>query len=249
MVSYFDHLVGRLIEDLERLGLCENTLIAVTSDHGEMLGEHGMWFKRTFFEDAMRVPLIWRGPGVAAGRRVAQVVSLLDLYPTLVDLAGPSGGRCAFEGAEGRSFRTLLNKRGRQWKDLAVGEYCGEGAIAPMRLLRKGPWKYVHVHGEAPLLFHLADDPFEQRSRIGDPAVAPIEAAMREELLEGWDGEALRRRIIADQRRRRLLHAALTTGKATPWDFTPSFPGAERYVRRYNAQETTRRKLVRPAQP
>ncbi|MCX7011557.1 MAG: choline-sulfatase [Candidatus Sumerlaeota bacterium] len=244
MVSYFDALVGQLLADLERLGLAGNTIVAVTTDHGEMLGEHGMWFKRTFFEDAMRVPLIWRGPGIPAGRIVKQIVSLLDLYRTLVDLSGVPDAQCAFEGVEGASFRHLLEGRKGEWKDRAVGEYTGEGAIQPMRLLRKGPWKYVNVWNEPPLLFNLEDDPREQRNRIGDPEVARIEEAMREELLAGYDGEALRERIVADQRRRRGLHAALMMGKATPWDFTPTFPGHEKYVRKWDAQETTRRKLV-----
>ena len=62
MVSYFDRQVGRLLAELERLGLAENTVVVITSDHGEMLGEHGMWFKRTYFDPATRVPLLFRGP-------------------------------------------------------------------------------------------------------------------------------------------------------------------------------------------
>ncbi|MGY8674993.1 MAG: sulfatase-like hydrolase/transferase, partial [Verrucomicrobiia bacterium] len=89
MVSYFDHQVGGLVAELERLGLDENTIIVVTSDHGEMLGERGMWFKRTYFENSVKVPLIFAGTdAVGSGLRMQKEVSLVDLMPTFLDLAG-----------------------------------------------------------------------------------------------------------------------------------------------------------------
>ena len=77
MVSYFDHCAGELIDELERLGLADDTVVLITSDHGEMLGEHGMWFKRTFFDPSARVPLVVAGPGVAGGVRGRQFAQRL----------------------------------------------------------------------------------------------------------------------------------------------------------------------------
>src|SRR5205823_6951671 len=86
--SYFDDKLGGLVGEVERLGLAGSTIVLVTSDHGDMCGERGMWFKRTVREWAARVPLVFAGAGVATGRRVLPNVSLVDLFPTTLDLAG-----------------------------------------------------------------------------------------------------------------------------------------------------------------
>ena len=121
-------------------GLAENTIVILTSDHGEMLGERGLWYKMSFFEGAGRVPLVVAAPGRFAPRRVGASVSLLDLLPTLVDL---SGGDASSLGAtiDGRSLAPHLH--GRAGHDEAIGEYLAEGAIAPMVMIRRGR---VQVH-------------------------------------------------------------------------------------------------------
>src|SRR5258708_36883403 len=88
MVSYCDDLLGRLVATLAALGLDRNTLLVVTADHGDMLGERGLWYKMNFFDGAVRVPLVMYGPGVGAGQRIAEPVSHLDLLPTLLALTG-----------------------------------------------------------------------------------------------------------------------------------------------------------------
>ena len=103
-VSFVDAQVGIVLESLEKLGLRDNTLIVFTSDHGYHLGEHGLWQKMSLFEESARVPLIIAAPGGRAGVAVKHTVELVDLMPTLCDLAGVPVPK----GADGRSLAALL---------------------------------------------------------------------------------------------------------------------------------------------
>jgi len=241
MVSYLDHQVGRLTVELERLGLAEDTVLLVTSDHGEMLGEHGMWFKRTYFDPSAAVPLVFRGPGIERNRRVTQTVSLVDLFPTLLDLAGLECPDAAEDTIDGHSLCGLLAGASEGWKDYAVGEYFSEGVCQPMRMAVGGGLKYVYVHHEAPQLFDLRTDPDELHNCVTDPAHAGPLARLEELVKDGWDPEALREQVIDSQRRRRLVHEAMGQGQAPNWDAPPHLDPADRYVRRWDAQETSRR--------
>ena len=87
-ISYLDAKLGQLLRSLEETGLRDSTVVILTSDHGDMLGERGMWFKQTFFDPAMRVPLIVSWPGELQARRMSANVSLLDLLPTFLELGG-----------------------------------------------------------------------------------------------------------------------------------------------------------------
>src|SRR5205814_5460322 len=96
-ISYVDERIGQILAALHGAGLAEDTIVIFTADHGEMLGERGLWYKMSFFDGSARVPLIVRGPGVAAGRQ-ARPVSQLDLAPTLAELAGLDAEPWGFEG-------------------------------------------------------------------------------------------------------------------------------------------------------
>jgi choline-sulfatase len=223
MVSYWDDKVGALLAELERLGLADDTAILVLSDHGEMLGEHGMWFKRTFYERAVRVPLIAAWPGRwAAGRCIDEVVSLVDLFPTVLELADPPGRDEVAGELDGDSLAPLLEGRGAERERPAVFEYCGEGALHPMRAIVRGRHKYVHVHSQEPLLFDLASDPHEQINLRGRPETGSLEARLREELLADWDAAETERRVLDSQRDRKLILEAQSRGRHEPWDYRPS---------------------------
>jgi choline-sulfatase len=222
MISYVDDKVGELLAVLDRLGLRDDTLVLFTSDHGDMMGEHGMWFKRTFHEWSARVPLIVSRPGSQAGRRVSQVVSLVDLFSTLLDLAGLPPAEHALDG---HSFAAGVDGPLTNWKDSAVIEYFGEGLIAPMRCIRQGRYKYVHVHGCPPLLFDLQADPLEQDNLAGRPEYTRIEVDLRCAVLRDFDSPTVHAAILRSQQDRLMMWKALSKGRVQPWAWPVETPG------------------------
>ena len=239
MVSYFDSKVGELVAELARLGLAENTVIVVTSDHGEMMGEHGMWFKRTYFDPSTRVPLVFSGPDrYVLRQRVRGAVSLVDLFPTFLELAGLEDRQAVQETIDGDSLCGFLSGMSRPVKDYALSEYYSEGVFQPMRMVVRDRVKYVYVHEETPQLFDLACDPLELRNCIQDPAYAGRLAELRGLAHDNWDPGAMREAVIENQRRRRIINEAMKHGRGEHWDVQPHFTAAEQYVRRYDSQRT-----------
>jgi choline-sulfatase len=222
MLGYCDSLLGRLLERLEVLGLRDDTLVVVTSDHGDMLGERGLWYKMVFFERAIRVPLVCAGPGLPAGRRVSAPVSHLDLMPTFTAIAGGAAA------CDGRSLLPLLADETGAAREV-VGEYMAEGYDHPLVMLRREHWKFIHSEAEGSFLYDLAADPQERRN-IAD---SDLGHALREEVERRWDLAALREAVLASQRRRRLIHGSLIQGRVAPWDFEPRENAAEAYWRNY----------------
>jgi choline-sulfatase len=222
MLSYCDSLLGRLLERLDVLGLSDNTVVVVTSDHGDMLGERGLWYKMVFFERAIRVPLIFAGPGIPTARRVPEPVSHLDLLPTLNSLAG---GEAA---GDGRSLLRLFSGDRDPTREV-VGQYMGEGYDHPLIMLRRAGWKFIHSESEGSFLYDLAADP-QERHNIADSEHG---RSLRAEVARRWNLAALREAVLASQRKRRLIHAALTSGRVAAWDFEPREKAAEAYWRNY----------------
>lgn len=223
MVSYVDDKVGEILHELKRMKLLDNTIIILVSDHGEMLGEHGMWFKRTFYDPAAKVPLIFSWPGhFPSGKRIEQVVSLVDLGSTLMELAGVPDADSWLEELAGDSFRQLLYGEDKDWKNEAICEYCGEGPVHPMLALRQGSYKYVHVHENEPLLFDLDKDPHETRNVYGETGYEKIGEELRSRVLREFDFVQMEARILQSQKERLLLHQALQTGERTSWDHIPT---------------------------
>ncbi|MDP6038138.1 MAG: choline-sulfatase [Candidatus Latescibacteria bacterium] len=237
MVSYFDHQVGRLVRELERLGLAENTVIVVTSDHGEMLGEHGMWYKRTYFDPSTRVPLIFCEPGVQEGQRVREAVSLVDLFPTFLDLGGLKDFEAVQETVDGDSLCEVLAGNRSDWKDFALSEYYSEGVCQPMRMGVSGGLKYVYVHDEIPQLFDLRNDCNEESNCVDDLAYADRLDVLKRQVHEGWDPVAMRKEVVASQQRRHVINEA----QKDTWDVQPSFDASKQYVRGEGASDASRR--------
>ena len=233
MTSYVDDKVGELLAELERFGMERDTIVIFTSDHGDMVGERGMWFKRIHYEWSIRVPFIVSAPGrYPAGRRVERNVSLVDLYPSILEMAGLEFPPDLPHQLDGRSWVPLLHGDDPSWPDAVIVENYAEGTIKPIRTLIKGRHKYVHVHDHPPLLYDLDRDPNEWRNVVDDPAYAEVAASMRAQLLEGWDGAETERKILESQRLRAFLKAALQRGTFTPWDYQPFRDASRTYVRR-----------------
>ncbi|CAD0183455.1 Choline-sulfatase [Ruegeria sp. THAF57] len=229
-VSYFDSKVGAMVRALKDIGELNNTLVVVTADHGDMLGERGLWYKMNFFEHSARVPLIMAGPGVAKGV-AGNACSLVDLLPTFVDIAGGTADMFG-EPVDGRSLLPLA--RGEYDPvDEAIGEYCAEMTPYPVFMIRRGALKYIHCDPDPPQLYDLALDPHEKTNLAADPAYASDAKQFAAEVAERWDSESLRADVIATQKSRRALHAAMEAGAGEAWDFNPPRDASQEYVRNH----------------
>ncbi len=166
LCSLIDDQIGRILAVLEELGQAENTIIVFLSDHGDYMGAHRLLLKGIpAFEEAYRVPLILNGPGIPAGRQIEQIVSLLDLAPTLVELT--TGGK--FD-CHGRSLVPLLQGDQPDWPAEAFAECHGQRFYYTQRVLWRDNLKYVFNGFDEDELYDLAADPHELRNLAGDPA-------------------------------------------------------------------------------
>jgi choline-sulfatase len=190
-----DARIGEVLKALKDNGLDKNTLILYTSDHGDQLGERGHWWKHTFYDDSVKVPLIVAGDALngASGRR-HQLVDLLDVSASLCDLADAP----ALPGCDGRSFAPLLSNPEAPWDNRVFSEYCmdiapvwSDGEALQHRMLRDGDWKLNYYHGYPSQLFNLADDPDELNDLAGHPLCREKLQSMLKILLAGWDPEAI----------------------------------------------------------
>jgi choline-sulfatase len=243
MISYVDRKFGELLNALAETGLADDTVVIVTADHGDMLGERGLWYKMTFFERAARVPLILHAPRLFGARRVAQNVSLVDLLPTFAELAGEGAPFAPATAIDGRSLLGLAAGRAEGWPDQVYGEYMAEGTFEPVFMTRRGGHKYVACAGDPPLLFDLASDPHELENLAGDAAHAKIAAAFAQETATRWSSGALRAQIVASQRQRLFVQEALLRGRVHPWDYEPRTDASRQYNRNYGGElyDTDRR--------
>jgi choline-sulfatase len=228
-VSYVDDLLGDLLTVLRETGELDRTIVVFTSDHGDMLGERQMVQKRCFYEWSVRVPLLVRLPGGAeAGRRVAEPVSLVDLLPTLLDLTGVSAeGRAPIDGD---SLVPELTGHPRDEERPVFSEYHLEKVWAPCFMVRRGRWKYIHVHGHPGQLFDLATDPGEWDDLSGRPETAEVEAELRDLVFARFDVERLDRESQATILPRQIVADAMRR-TCTRWDYSPSVDGTRRFVR------------------
>jgi choline-sulfatase len=224
LVEYHDRLCGRVLDALRRTRFAENTVVIYTSDHGEMAGEHHLWAKSVLYDASAGVPMIWSWPGHFRTRAsVGRVTSMLDIGPTLLDLAGAP----PMKNVAGRSLRGFFTGNGevKDWPDDAFTDCCGFRADRPSRMLRQGPWKIIYHHGcSRPQLFNLLEDPQEMRDRSEDPACAEICRRLQQRVREGWDGDRIVKALAQPaERRRAVLTRAKARAKATDdyWDMPP----------------------------
>ena len=174
------------MDKLDETGLSENTLVIYCSDHGEMAGEHGCWWKSNYYEGSVGVPLIARWPGVWPADALNPVLcNLLDLAPTAVEIAGGE----VFSTADGHSlWKELCGEKDGDRADCTFSELSTSHGDPPSRMVRRGPWKLYTCHDNTPpVLFSLAEDPGE----LNDLGMDLEQAAVRRDLLdllyEDWD--------------------------------------------------------------
>lgn len=226
-ISYVDDKLGGLLRILEATR--QEAVVVFLSDHGEMLGERGLWFKMNHFEGAARVPLTIAAPGIAPGR-IDTPVSTLDLVPTLAELAGIDLAEVA-PWTDGESLVPLM--RGTGGRGPVAMEYAAEASVAPIVALVDGDWKYVRCPVDPEQLFDLGTDPAERRNRAGDPDAAGVLARMRALAEARWDLAAYDAEVRESQARRHAVWPALRNGAYFPWDFQPLQRASERYMRNH----------------
>jgi choline-sulfatase len=204
LVTRLDTMIGDILTALERNGLDKNTLIIYTSDHGEQVGEHSLWWKQTFYEASVRIPMILSWPGViAGGRRMEQVLGTLDLSATILDaLDAP-----ALPRSVGRSFLPLLISEDSQlpWHNEVLSEFCTDDGVY-QRMVRSGDWKLIYYHGYDPQLFNLAEDPDECMDRAHDPECEGIKSRLLARVLQDWDPEAIDSEMKLKKQECDILH-------------------------------------------
>ncbi|HWD86424.1 MAG TPA: choline-sulfatase [Solirubrobacteraceae bacterium] len=267
-ISYLDERIGQILDALRETGLDESTWIVLTADHGEFLGERGLWYKMSFLDPAARVPLIMRPPGGGVATRVSVPVSLLDLGPTLLELAGLGSDAVAAADMDGASLAPLLDDAGATVLDDAGGtvlddagamgserppvicEYHAEGVTAPAAMIRQGAFKLIVCETDPDQLYHLHDDPAELTNLAGDPAYADVVTRLRLELERRLDLGAIGERVLASQHDRRVVERGLARGVHTAWDYEPRVDASMQYVRaRSDLYELQRRARIEMSDP
>lgn len=197
LCTFIDDNVGRLLAAVSAAGLDGNTRVVFTSDHGDNMGARRLWGKSTMYEESAGIPLILSGPGVEKGRTVRTPVSLVDLYPTILDCVGEprTGDDDALPGASLFDIADGPDDPERT----VFSEYHAAGAISGAFMLRQGRFKYVHYAGYRPELYDLEADPEELRDLAGSADHAAVISTFEERLRAMLDPEAVDRRAKADQ--------------------------------------------------
>ena len=213
LCTYLDDKIGHLLDTLEEQGLAENTVIVHTSDHGDMLGEHGLWRKMCFYEQSARVPLQISWPGVfSRGQRVAKAVSNVDAVATILELAGIDISRWKLDG---QSLLPALNGDTSGLRDVAISEHFAHGTDRAMGMVRSGNWKLCYGHADPPELelYDLDADPGEFTNLAGAVEHAAVQERLLKILLDQWgDPDALTAKIVQDQEDREIVRNVTGVG-------------------------------------
>ena len=225
-ISYIDDKIGEILTVLEATR--QEAIIIFTSDHGDMLGERGLWFKMNFFEGSARVPLMISAPTIAPGL-VDTPVSTLDVTPTLAALAGIS----LDEVMPWTAGENLIPVAAGHPRAAVPMEYAAEGSITPLVALRDGAWKYIRCPADPDQLFNLETDPEERENLAADLAHAATLARLKAAADERWDLARFDAEVRQSQARRWVVYEALRNGAYFPWDYQPLRAASERYMRNH----------------
>ncbi|MDG2196813.1 MAG: sulfatase-like hydrolase/transferase, partial [SAR324 cluster bacterium] len=241
LISSLDSMIGEIINCLKKNEIFNDTIIIYTSDHGDQLGEHGFWWKQTFYEDSVKVPTIISYPKVLRSNiEVNEVINHFDITATMLDLTDSP----ALPRSQGKSLKNLLTGDSNSWENIATSEYCmddsdfanisgnlgGKDVHAKPggvqnKMIRCDEWKLVFYEGYEPQLFNLIEDPHELFDRSADSENKEIKEFLINEILTGWDPVAIHKRMI-DLKKDQLIQqewAKFTDPNDTlRWDLNPS---------------------------
>lgn len=205
LVEINDRHVGTIIDAVHNAMGAENALVVYASDHGDMIGHNGLFWKSNFYEGSVRVPVVAAYPGTIAQRRViTHPTSLLDLPSTFNDF----GDAPALPETDGESWRNDLTSAEYKPRDRAVVSMLGDvKGDAPAAMIRRDKWKLVRHHGhETVQLFDLDADPDEQNDLGSDPAFSEISGKLDAELANHWDGAKIQAMVMRANQRTEITH-------------------------------------------
>ena len=230
LVDRMDYMIGQILTALRQNELLDNTLIIYMSDHGEQAGEHGLWWKQTFYEHSAKVPAILSWPGhLPEGKCFDNVISSLDLNATMIDAM-----QCPeLPHSRGRSLLPLMRGENTSWDNLAFSEFCQDraGGGGPFsaegvyqRMIRQDEWKFNYYHNQPCQLFNLKEDPNELHDRANDPSCQSLIRDFTARILDGWNPDAIASEIAARNQDSRILSAWARHTKPADivrWDLRP----------------------------
>jgi len=200
LITYLDNQIGRILDTIDNSSLRDDTVVVYTSDHGEMAGHHGIWQKQCFYEEAVRIPMLIRHPGNLSRNRIAQNVSLVDVLPTLLEIAQQD----VPSELPGRSLLDIARSEPDRTDRTVFSEYHHMGMQDAGFMLKKGHHKLCHYVGSTPQLFNVANDPLENHDLATDPShqatLTDLDTALRDLI----NPEVVNERCKQNQADRRL---------------------------------------------
>jgi len=226
-ISYLDDKIGEVMEAVEATR--QETIIMFVSDHGDMLGERGLWFKMSFFEGSARVPMMICAPDMEPGL-ITTPVSNIDVCPTLCDLAGVDMSEVE-PWTTGQSVKPM--GQGVERTEPVAIEYAAEASYSPMVSLRYGKWKYNRCKLDADQLFDLDADPHELTNLAEAAEHQGTLTQLRAKSEARWVLDKFDADVRASQARRWVVYEALREGGYYPWDYQPLQKASERYMRNH----------------
>jgi choline-sulfatase len=198
LCSFLDHNVGRILDELSKAGLADNTRVIYTSDHGDMIGSRGQWGKSLLYDDSAGIPLIMAGADIPRNTVCDTPVSLVDLYPTIMESVGHSLKPEESQSLPGRSLHQIANAEYDSQRTV-FSEYHAYGAPSGAFMLRQGHFKYNYYVGFDAELFDLQNDPQELTNLISEETQADRVRDFETQLREIMDPEAIDKQAKADQ--------------------------------------------------
>lgn len=228
-ISYVDEKIGEILGVLDRSRMADNTIILFVSDHGDMLGDRGLWFKMCFFDGSARVPLMIAAPGWTPAK-IDRPVSTLDVTPTLAGLAGLDISSLK-KWTDGVDLAPLATGTGG--RSPVPMEYAAEGSIAPLVGIRDGRFKLSLCVKDPAMLYDLDADPHELNNLAENPDYAEVLASLKAQADARWNLETFDAAVRESQARRWVVYEALRNGAYYPWDYQPLQKASERYMRNH----------------
>ena len=226
-ISYLDDQIGELLKTLEETD--QEAIIIFVSDHGDMLGERGLWFKMSFFEGSARVPLMISASSISS-QVINSPVSTIDLCPTICELAGVTMSEVT-PWITGESLFGIM--RGEKRQNPVLMEYAAEASHAPMVCVRKDQWKYIFCSLDPEQLFDLDKDPNELDNLIENTDYKSTIQSFRDTIGSTWNLDRFDQDVRESQAKRKVVYEALRKGGYYPWDFQPLKQASERYMRNH----------------